>query len=175
MRMKVTFAARLSALVAAGACALALLPGTALAARHHAAPACTSGQTEIWLGLGLGGGSAGTIFYPLEFSNIGRHSCTLTGYPVVTGVSGSGKQIGDPSRPLTSRHGVVRLRPGKTAHALLGIVEAGNVCSHPVTATDLRVRAPGQRGTTDIPFSFDTCHSGRILVVGPIKPGVGIP
>jgi hypothetical protein len=180
---KLRFSGRLAAGVAA-VCALALLsgtglPGTALAASAHAPArrlaACTSGQTEIWLGLGLGGGTAGTIFYPLEFTNIGRRSCVLGGYPVAAAVTQDGHQIGPSSRRLRSRHGLVRLRPGWTAHALLGIIEAGNVCSSPVTAVGLLVRAPGQRGSTNLPFSFEACRSGRVLVVGPIRPGVGIP
>jgi Protein of unknown function (DUF4232) len=164
--------------------AAALLPGTALAST--AAPAkpagaawfarCATSQTLIWLGLGNGGGTAGTIFYPLEFTNISRRTCTLFGFPRAWAVSQNGKQIGQSSRQLNIRHGVVTLPPGATAHAQLGIVEAGNVCSKPVTAANLRVRAPGQGGTTLLPFSFQACHGHkRVLVVGPVQPGVGIP
>jgi Protein of unknown function (DUF4232) len=160
-------------------CAAALLPGTAMAsttaARPAWAPACRESQTLIWLGLGEGGGTAGTIFYPLEFTNVSHRTCSLFGFPTAWAITQDGKQIGKASRHFLQRHGFVNLFPGQTAHALLGVIEAGNVCSKPVTAASLRVRAPGQASTTIIPFSFQACYHKRVLVAGPVQPGVGIP
>jgi Protein of unknown function (DUF4232) len=204
MSMKPTFATRMTRVTrraltgTAVLCGAAVLSGTALTALPGAAqaatttaaspartspagtspawsPKCTSQQTEIWLGLGLGGGTAGTIFYPVEFTNVGHHACFLWGFPKAAAISASGHQIGKSSRALRLRHGVVELFPGWTAHATLGIVEAGNVCSHPVRAASLRIRAPHQRASTDLPFAFQACHGRRVLVFGPIMPGVGIP
>jgi hypothetical protein len=165
-------------------CATALLPGTAMASTVTPArtggvawgiPRCHAGQTETWLGLGLGGGTAGTIFYPLEFTNISRHACTLRGYPTAAAISKGGRQIGKSSRHPRSRHQTITLWPGWTAHATLGIVEAGNVCSSPVTASFLKVRAPHQGRSTQLPFQFQACWHKRVLVVGPVQAGVGIP
>ena len=204
MSMKPTFATRMTRVTrraltgTAVLCGAAVLSGTALTALPGAAqaatttaaspartspagtspawsPKCTSQQTEIWLGLGLGGGTAGTIFYPVEFTNVGHHACFLWGFPKAAAISASGHQIGKSSRALRLPHGVVELWPGWTAHATLGIVEAGNVCSHPVRAASLRIRAPHQRASTDLPFAFQACHGRRVLVLGPIMPGVGIP
>jgi hypothetical protein len=202
MSMKPTFATRMTRVTrraltgTAVLCGAAVLSGTALTALPGAAqaattttaastspaktspawsPKCTSQQTEIWLGLGLGGGTAGTIFYPVEFTNVGHHACFLWGFPKAAAISASGHQIGKSSRALRLPHGVVELWPGWTAHATLGIVEAGNVCSHPVRAASLRIRAPHQRASTDLPFAFQACHGKRVLVFGPIVPGVGIP
>jgi hypothetical protein len=168
-------------------CAAALLPGTAMASsapashaqRSHvksswAAP-CRESQTLIWLGLSDVGAAAGTTFYPLEFTNTSHSVCSLFGYPRAWAVTQDGKQIGKSSRHLSQWHNYVNLWPGQTAHATLGIVDAGNVCSKPVTAVGLRVRAPGQWSSTIIPLSFPACHGARVLVVGPIQPGVGIP
>jgi hypothetical protein len=164
-------------------CAAALLPGTAMAAT--AAPAkhvtsswaapCQESQTLIWLGLSDAGGTAGTIFYPLEFTNTSHSVCSLSGFPRAWAVSQDGKQIGKSSRHIWEQHNFVNLWPGQTAHALLGIVDAGNVCSHPVLAVGLRVRAPGQWSSTIIPLPFEACHGASVLRVGPIQPGVGIP
>jgi hypothetical protein len=185
MSMKLTFRATRRVLAGAAlATATALVPATALAATtapggHVApgwpAPRCTAGQTEIWLGVGGGGGTAGTIFFPLQFTNIGRHTCSLIGFPKVAAISARGHQIGKSSRAIRLPHGFVVLPPGFTAHASLGIVEAGNVCSHPVSAAALRVRAPHQGRSTVIPFAFQACRGKRVLVVGPVRPGVGIP
>jgi len=196
MSMKATFATRMTRVTrrvltgtavfcgtaALAGTALTVVPGAAQASTTTAAktapnwsPRCTSQQTEIWLGLGLGGGSAGTIFYPVEFTNVGHHACFLWGFPRARAISASGHQIGKASRSLRLPHGVVELWPGWTAHATLGIVEAGNVCSRPVRASSLRIRAPHQRASTDLPFSFQACRGKRVLVFGPIVPGVGIP
>jgi len=159
---------------AAAPASAAAAPASAAAAARHIRR-CHASQTEIWLGVGLGGGTAGTIFYPLEFTNLSRHTCTLRGYPVAAAISRHGHQIGKSSGHLTSRHRTITLRPGQTAHAILGIVEAGNVCRHPVTATTLKVRAPHQGSSTRLPFAFQACRHKRVLVVGPVRPGVGIP
>jgi Protein of unknown function (DUF4232) len=194
MSMKLTFRAtrRVLAGVAVSS-AVALLPATAMAATAAPArsaqtvqsarsaspawpaPRCTARQTLIWLGVGGGGGTAGTIFYPLQFTNVSRHTCSLIGFPKAAAISRNGHQIGKSSRALRMRHGFVVLVPGATAHAALGIIEAGNVCNHPVNAASLKVRAPHQGRSTQIPFAFQACHGKRVLVVGPVQPGVGIP
>jgi Protein of unknown function (DUF4232) len=169
-----------------GGCALvvtaALLPGTALAASAGPsratwlAPRCTTSQTLSWLGLGNGGGAAGTSFLPLEFTNTSSRTCTLLGFPRAWAVTHRGSPIGPSSRHLRLRPGVVTLPPGATAHAQLGVARAGKVCRKPVTAAALRVRAPGQGGTTVLPLSFPACRSSeRVLVVGPVQAGIGIP
>ncbi len=180
MCMKLTFRATRRILGGTALiCAAALLPGTAMASTSAARPAwaphCRESQTLIWLGLGAGGGTAGTTFFPLEFTNVSHQTCSLFGFPTAWAVFQNGRQIGKASRHLFQRHGFVNLLPGQTAHALLGVIDAGNVCSKPVTAAALRVRAPGQRSTTIIPFSFQACFHKRVLVTGPIQPGVGIP
>jgi hypothetical protein len=133
---------------------------------------CKAHQTEIWMGI-PGSGAAGTIFYPLQFTNISRHPCKIWGFPRVT-AKGKREQIGKAARHVGKQR-VVELWPGQTAHARLGIIEAGNVCSKPVWSFGLKVRAPHQGRSTVIPYSFQACWHKRVLVVGAVKPGVGIP
>jgi hypothetical protein len=164
----------LAALAAAGAAVsvAALAPSAGAAARVRA---CTAAQTAVWLGDGPGGGTLGTFYYPLEFSNIGRHACTLSGYPTVTAVDATGNQIGPASNHSTGTHKVVKLAPGQTAHALLGIHDWGAICSTEVSAAGLRVLAPGQHTADPIDFPFGACAHSGVLTVGPVRPGVGIP
>ena len=100
-------------------CGISLVPAAALAApARPAAPAraaaqarqCTAAHTVAWLGI-PGSGAAGSTFYPLEFSNVGHHTCWLFGYPGVSAISSSGRRIGPPASH-TGRRRLVTLRPG---------------------------------------------------------------
>jgi uncharacterized protein DUF4232 len=146
---------------------------------HTAAPAsaarCTTAHLEIWLGLGEGGGTLGSVYYPLEFSNVGHHACTLNGYPGVSGFRTGGGQAGPGASRNGQPHATVTLAPGATAHAILRVVDAGALCSSPVTAVGLKVFPPGARRSQSIDFSFAACPHSGVLIVGPVRAGVGIP
>jgi hypothetical protein len=129
----------------------------------------------VWLGDGLGGGVLGGVYYPLEFSNRSRHSCTLSGYPGVSAYRGGGSQIGPAANRFTQHHTTVTLTPGATAHALLKISDWGALCSTNVSADGLKVFPPGQTRSEPIPFQFGACARRTVLTVGPIRAGVGIP
>ena len=151
--------------------------GAAVGTSAHPAAirSCTPAQTRVWLGDGPGGGTAGTVYYPLEFSNVGRVRCTLDGYPGVSAYGSAGRRIGKPATRNPGSHATVTLAPGATAHAILGIRDWGAICSRQLRAQGLRVTAPGERTATPIGFPFGACASASVLVVEPVRPGVGIP
>ncbi len=159
----------------AGVAVTCALLGPAPALGRAVGPTCKHAATETWLGLGEGGGTAGTIYYPLEFSNIGRQACSLNGYPGVSGITVTGKPVGKPADRNNSAHGTVVLAPGATAHAILGIHAAGAICSKSVNAAGLRVYAPGQTGSETVPFGFPACAGPSVMTVGPVRAGTGIP
>jgi hypothetical protein len=161
-----------AALIAAGGLSAAAWARGATAA---AAPACTPASTEVWMGLGLGGGTAGSTYYPLEFSNVGHHACTLNGYPGVSGFRAAGTQVGPAAARITGSHVTVTLAPGATAHAILRVLDWGALCSTKVTAAGLNVFAPGERRAEQVPFSFGACAHRGVLMIEPVRAGVGIP
>lgn len=66
--------------------------------------------------LGPGNGAAGSIYYPIEFTNTSSVACTLYGYPGVSFVTAPGSQAGaaateDPTYPRA----LVTLAPKATA------------------------------------------------------------
>lgn len=165
--------AGVSALAAAAGLSVVALTGTSQAA---SSTPCSASQTEIWLGDGSGGGTAGTIFYPLEFSNISHRTCSLLGYPGVSVVSATNKQIGKPATRQSGHASTVTLKPGATAHALLGIHDAGAICGHPASAHGLKVYAPGERTATTIEtFAFGACSGKSVLAIQPVHSGTGVP
>ena len=181
--MKLTMRAgrRLAAGVAL-ACAAIALPAAALAtsgtpghpaAPAVAAPACRAGGTEAWLGL-PGDNAAGHSVYQLEFSNIGRHPCTLFGFPGVSAVNRRGHRVGLPAAEEGTRR-TVTLRPGATSHAILVVIDAFNLCAHPVSGAALRVFPPGQTHSQPVPLRVKVCPHRVTMVVLPVHSGTGIP
>jgi hypothetical protein len=185
VRIKLRDCRRLAVGVAL-ACGVILLPTATLAASatsgvRASIGSCTGASTEVWAAV-EGDGTAGTVYYELEFSNVGRQPCTLHGYPSVWGVSVTGVRIGEPA----SHRGVpttVTLQPGATAHAILGVVDTGALCAGPgVAAAGLRVVPPGQTlpkpaGEADEVehFSVQVCPRQSSMNVQPVHSGVGIP
>jgi Domain of unknown function (DUF4232) len=82
-----TFANRKAALAAVAALTITSATPAALARTTQAssAPCATSGL-EVWLALGAGGGAAGSIYYPVEFTNVTGHTCHLFGFPGVSDI-----------------------------------------------------------------------------------------
>jgi len=153
--------------VAAGLVAL-LVCGSAVSAaaltgertKRMALTPCAAGGLVTWLNTS-GSGALGTIYYDVEFTNLSGHTCTLRGYPGISGISLSGAQLGSAAgRTSTTPVRTITLQAGKTAVAMLGIVEVGNFPAakcHPTTAAGLRVYAPNQTASRTVPYPFGAC------------------
>lgn len=148
------------------------LPSTPALASTAAAPACTTGNLDVWLNT-MGNGAAGSSYYNLNFTNLSAHSCTLYGYPGVSGVTQAGIQLGSSAgRDAEHAPSVITLTSAKTARGfnndtprssatvVLQITVAENfptsMCA-PVTAAGLRVYPPGQKESTVVPFPYVAC------------------
>jgi hypothetical protein len=175
-----TRAGRRIAAAAAVACVAIGLPAVAFAAAsspsHPATPMCTGANTLVWLALAPNG-AAGTTYYPVEFTNLGSASCVLFGYPGVSAVTKSGRQLGPAAGRFPAKRHNVTLKPGQTAHAALGIVTDG-VIAHCQNATGagLKVYPPNQRGFQFVfNFTFPVCKNKVFMHVLPVTPGIGVP
>ncbi len=167
-------------LAAVVACVAIGVPAVALAssgARSVAAtPQCTAGSTYVWLALAPNG-AASTIYYPVEFTNLGSTKCTLSGYPGVAAIGKSGTQLGPAARRLKNTVHTITLKPHQTAYALLGIEEATIVGGcHTATAFGLQVYPPNQTVKQIVTsFTFSACSNKVDLYVYPVKAGIGVP
>ncbi len=146
------------ALPAALAAAVLLVPAGGSAVVQ--APKCPTSGLVVWVNTD-GDGTAGSIYYKLEFTNLSGSTCTLTGYPGVSGVNLAGHQLGSPGGhdTATAAH-TVTLANGATKTATLRIVEAGNFPSsrcHMTEAAGLRVYPPNQTVSKVVPFPFYAC------------------
>lgn len=162
---------------------------TSSTATHAATaiPRCTADPDGLGLGVWVppdqGNGAAGTLYYPLEFTNFSGHTCYLRGFPGVSAIDRNGKQLGSPARWETSAPfgppRTVILAPGATAHAMLAyhdaVIFTSPGCRAVSPASELRVYPPNERTSTHALSDFQVCsHPGPIyLSVGPIQSGVG--
>ena len=187
MKIFPTTAARRVVAVAAAAVAGLALSTAAYAATSSssppptAIPKCTASDLGVWVAVDQGNGAAGTIYYPLEFTNLSQHTCYLFGYPGVSALDGNQHQLGSPADwgSLAGAR-VVNLTPGATAHTLLAYHDAAVTtepgCDPVNSAVELRVYPPDQRSATYAAFSLQACsHPGPIWmsIQEPIIPGVG--
>jgi len=140
-------------------------------------PGCATAVLKA--ALGPGGGAAGSVYYPVDFTNTSASACTLYGYPGVSLVTASGGQVGAAATedPVYPRR-LVTLAPGGTAHAELQVTDAHNyppsTCS-PVAVHQLKVFPPGQTTALYVAISATGClnPSVPVLMVQTVQPGSG--
>jgi Protein of unknown function (DUF4232) len=179
-RVVAVAAAAVAGLAISTAAYAATSSGTA-ATSAASVPRCTASDLGVWLAVGQGNGTAGTTYYPLEFTNLSHHTCYLFGYPGVSALGRNGNQLGSPADRGSLRGArIVNVAPGATAHTLLGyhdvVVGTAPGCHQVSSAVELRVYPPNQRSATFAAFSFEVCsHRGPIFmsIQEPIVPGVG--
>jgi len=182
--------ARRIAAIAVGVAAAGLILATAAFATTSSAgvrtsaasaPACTAFGLGVWVAVGQGNGAAGTIYYPLEFTNLSGHTCALFGFPGVSAVDGHGNQLGSPANweGTRSPHTVI-LAPGATAHTMMAYHDAAVTtepgCDPVNSAVLLKVYPPGEHSATYAAYDFQSCSRKGVRylsIVGPIIPGVG--
>ena len=145
-------------------------------------PACATGTLRVTVG--PANGAAGSIYYPLLFTNTSAVPCVMYGYPGVALVSQpGGRVVGAPAvRNATFPKEVVRLAPGAVAHASLQVAIAANYppsqCQ-PATAHWLQVYPPGEYTALFVGFTAQTCTSpvgdGSTLGIYVVRPGATGP
>lgn len=192
MKYHATTVRRLIAVAAAAVAGLAISSAAYAATSSPAAPAATAipqcaaalgqyGNVSVWVAVGQGNGTAGTTYYPLEFTNTSGHACSLYGYPGVSAISRTGQQLGSPAGwgSLSGAQRVV-LAPGATAHTILAYHDVGaytpRVCDPVYTTFELRIYPPDQRLATYAAFGFEACsHPGvaYMSITEPIRAGAG--
>ncbi|MEU6267191.1 DUF4232 domain-containing protein [Saccharopolyspora shandongensis] len=75
------------------------------------------GVDVLKLTMGESDGAAGHIYAPIQFTNIGSTTCTLSSAPGVSYVGSGGRQIGEPAKRVIKDRPVISLAPGDTASA----------------------------------------------------------
>ena len=170
-----------AAVAAAGAIAACVAASSPAAQAAPAIPACPGTAIGAWIAVSQGSEASGTTYYPLEFTNVGGRTCSLSGYPVVSAISRAGVRLGSTAgRGLLTVAPRVVLAPGATAHTTLAyhgqLVSTGEGCGPVEGAFELRVYLAGKQRATYAAFGFQACsHAGPVYltITEPIRAGVG--
>ena len=139
-----------------------------------AGSACATSALQVKLG--ASDGYAGGVYQTIDFTNTSGSTCTLTGYPGVSLVTGPPyKQLGVPAKRSTSTPvKVVTLAPGATASAVVQIVDALNFPSptcQPAKAAALKVYPPNQLTAVYLPDTSYGCGNPvQTLFIAPVRP-----
>jgi hypothetical protein len=154
------------------------------AARPVAAGPGPCQAAGLRVGIGSPDGAAGSLYYPLQFTNVSGATCTMYGFPGVAFAAADGGAFvgGQAVRNPTFGKQLVTLAPGATAHASLQVAIAQNypesVCK-PVTARWLAVYPPSSYVADYVSFTAQTCTgripSGSTLGIYVVRPGATGP
>ena len=134
-------------------------PAAAPETQTGGVPRCTSGELAVTLGEGDAG--AGSVHRPLVFTNTGRATCELRGFPGVSYVTGDdGHQVGPAAEMSGDRGGQIDIAPGHTAVAPLQLVNVQNfdaAACQPTRVRGLRVYPPGDTASLFVAMDGTGC------------------
>lgn len=162
-------------LLPAVALAAPALGGSPAARTAAAVPACHGPRHQVWLGLGEGAAGMNQTFVPVEFSNVSRHACRLTGSPTIA-VFSRHNQVGLAAATGPSQRSVI-VPPGGTAHAILHIEfpsPLGPRCNPKMGQLHIKL---GGMSTELSGYPVAQCRNKNLnlLTVDVIHSGVGVP
>jgi hypothetical protein len=117
-------------------------------------PMCTTSQLTVALGGGDAG--AGNLYQDLVLTNSGSTTCHLAGYPGLSMLDASGKQIGSPATRDARTYSTVVLKPRASASDTIHTVNHQGTCL-PESAK-LKVYPPGNTASVTIPGRITDCY-----------------
>jgi hypothetical protein len=127
---------------------------------------CTAPALRITVG--RANGAAGTIYYPIVFTNVGAKACQLSGVPSVQPATGAlagvahvavGPLSSVSNRSASGYGNPVRLSRGDKASAALGVTETGNYTPSQCVAASFQSLDVSLQGSGNwwVPLKATTC------------------
>lgn len=127
----------------------------------------TCAVSDLYLSMGRKEGAAGSLYWPIRFTNTSGTSCALRGYPGVSAVDTAHRQIGPAAGRTGQPYATVTLAPGRSASAVIRTTNGpvGGPCL--TTGTLLRVYPPASRTAVLVPARWTICSGS--FQVGPLN------
>ncbi len=137
-------------------------------------PRC--GPDDLEMSLLNAGAAAGTHFFAISVENTSEDDCGIAGFPGVSLVDASGKELGEPAERNPAVGAVpITLAPGEAAHAMMGLPNHQNFpageCDGP--SESIVVYPPDELEAMTAPFEDYACEgfSVRVFEPGANEPG----
>ncbi|MFF4499709.1 DUF4232 domain-containing protein [Streptomyces sp. NPDC001401] len=160
----------LAALLSAGLLGLAGA-GAAWSATATTATAAhrlrTCAVSDLYVSMGRKEGAAGSVYWPIRFTNTSTTGCALRGYPGVSALDTAHRQIGPAATRTGQSYSTVTLAPAHSVSAVIRTTNGpiGGPCLR--TGTYLRIYPPASLEAVLVPASWTIC-SGNFQV-GPVN------
>ncbi|THA44960.1 DUF4232 domain-containing protein [Streptomyces sp. A1136] len=120
---------------------------------------------DLHLAIGEPDGAAGSLYYPISFTNTSTHTCTLRGYPGVSVVDVRHHQIGTSAIRTGEPVDTVTVSPGDTVTAVFRTNSPGVVPSCRPMSTYVNVYPPNSFQAVQIPYHLRLCGAFEISPV----------
>ncbi|MBL1080860.1 DUF4232 domain-containing protein [Streptomyces actinomycinicus] len=153
----------------------ALVGVTATGAAWSATPAAarttaavrTCAVSDLYLSMGTKEGAAGSLYWPIRFTNTSTTDCALRGYPGVSVLDSAHHRIGPAATHSGRTYGTVTLGPAHSASAVVRTTNGpvGGPCLR--TGAYLQVYPPASRTAVLVPAPWTICSS--TFQVGPVN------
>ncbi|WP_327424181.1 DUF4232 domain-containing protein [Streptomyces sp. NBC_01230] len=160
--------------LAAGAAVAAVavftvVPATAAVPGQEASSTPMCATSQLTGSLGAGDAGAGNLYRYLVLTNRSSTTCHLTGFPGVSLLDASGRQIGPAATREHTSYAPVTLKPGGSASDTVHTVNHQGTCLP--TSTRVRVYPPGNTASLVLVGAITNCHS--VLSITPLAAGTG--
>ena len=116
-------------------------------------------------------GGAGQRYTVLVLTNTGSSSCELRGFPGVSLLDGTGKQLGQPAAREGTEGSLVTLAPGGAASTTLQTSAEGMGAACEPTSTQLRVFPPDNTVALTFSAAYVACGGFRVSTLVPGSAG----
>ena len=158
-----------AALLSAGVLGLAGAGAAWSATAATAASLRTCAVSDLYVSMGRKEGAAGSVYWPIRFTNTSTTGCSLRGYPGVSALDTAHRQIGPAATRTGQPYSTVTLTP---AHSVSAVIRTSNgpiggPCLR--TGSYLRIYPPASHAAVLVPASWTICSG--IFQVGPVNTG----
>ncbi|MFF1479131.1 DUF4232 domain-containing protein [Streptomyces sp. NPDC058301] len=137
--------------------------GATQATALPSAPTCH--VADLHLTVGEPEGAAGSLYYPILFTNTSTHTCALRGYPGVSVIDVQHRQIGTSAIRTGEPVNTVSVSPGETVSAVFRTNSRGVVPSCRPVSTYVKVYPPNSYQAVQIPSHLRLCGAFEISPV----------
>ena len=157
----INISARIAALATTALlAATGTMAGAAPSSASPRIPTCH--VADLHLSVGKVTGGAGSLFYPLRFTNTSTHTCSLRGYPGVSVLNSHRHQIGTPATRNAHPVSTVFVHPARTVFATIRTNNPSVVPTCRPTSTYIRVYPPASFQSVLIRYHLKVCGAFEI-------------